>query len=164
MRLHCTAGHLHFADKDELFLEACSRRFRELDDWVERASQRSDDPLESLRLRGDAYVRSGLEHPEVYRFLMMGRREGNINEPGMEAGHDAFMHLVEAVDRCVSAGALAEDRPRPHGRNLPTRARQTGVDSEARRDKASHRDTDGAGSSDPAGSRTNAGADLRDWL
>lgn len=111
MRLHCTAGHLHFADKDELFLEACSRRFRELDDWVERASQRSDDPLESLRLRGDAYVRSGLEHPEVYRFLMMGRREGNINEPGMEAGHDAFMHLVEAVDRCVSAGALAEVDP-----------------------------------------------------
>ena len=109
----CTppAIYLHFTDKDELFLEACGRRFREFDDWVERASRHSDDPLESLRLRGEAYVRFGLENPEVYRFLMMSRRDGNIDEPGMEAGRDAFMHLVEAVERCIRSGALGDSDP-----------------------------------------------------
>jgi hypothetical protein len=42
---------------------------------------------------------------------MMGRREGRIDDPGMEAGRDAFLHMVEAVDRCVKAGALGDADP-----------------------------------------------------
>lgn len=105
------AIYMHFADKDQLFLEVCSMRFRELDVWVEEAGGRSADPLESLRLRGSAYVRFGVEHPEAYRLLMMTLHEGHIDDPGMEAGHDAFMHMVEAVDRCVKAGALGDVEP-----------------------------------------------------
>lgn len=100
--------YMHFHDKDQLFLEVCSRRFRELDSWIEEAGSRSDDPLESLRARGAAYVRFGIEHPEAYRLLMMTRTEGTIDDPGKEAGKDAFMHMVEAVDRCVKAGVLGD--------------------------------------------------------
>ena len=100
------AIYMHFADKDALFLEVCSRRFRELDAWIEAASRAATDPLDELRIRGAAYVTFGLEHPEAYRLLMMGQREGRIDDPGMEAGRDAFLHMVEAVDRCVKAGAL----------------------------------------------------------
>lgn len=100
--------YMHFHDKDQLFLEVCSRRFRELDSWIEAAGSRSDDPLESLRARGTAYVRFGIEHPEPYRLLMMTRHDGHIDDPGMEAGKDAFTHMVEAVDRCVRAGVLGE--------------------------------------------------------
>lgn len=102
------AIYLHFADKESLFLEVCSRRFRELDTWIELASRKATDPLDELRIRGAAYVNFGLEHPEAYRLLMMGRREGHIDDPGMEAGRDAFLHMVEAVDRCVKAGALGD--------------------------------------------------------
>ncbi|MGH2757780.1 MAG: TetR/AcrR family transcriptional regulator [Actinomycetota bacterium] len=105
------AIYLHFADKDELFLEVCSQRFRELDSWIESAGSQSDDPLESLRARGAAYVRFGIEHPEAYRLLMMTLKDGHIDDPGMEAGRDAFMHMVEAVDRCVKAGALGDVDP-----------------------------------------------------
>lgn len=105
------AIYMHFADKDQLFLEVCSLRFRELDVWVEEAGAASADPLESLRLRGAAYVRFGVEHPETYRLLMMTLHDGHIDDPGMEAGKDAFMHMVEAVDRCVKAGALGDVEP-----------------------------------------------------
>jgi AcrR family transcriptional regulator len=105
------AIYLHFADKDQLFLEVCSQRFRELDTWIEQAGSASDDPLESLRARGAAYVRFGLEHPEAYRLLMMTLKDGHIDDPGMEAGKDAFMHMVAAVDRCVKAGTLGDVEP-----------------------------------------------------
>lgn len=109
----CTppAIYLHFTDKDQLFLEVCSHRFRELDEWVERAGRETSDPLEAIRVRGTAYIRFGLEHPEVYRLLMMTLHDGGIHEPGMEAGRDAFMHLVESVRRCVEAGALGDAEP-----------------------------------------------------
>lgn len=105
------AIYLHFADKEALFLEVCSRRFRELDAYVEKAGRDAADPLDELRIRGMAYVNFGLEHPEAYRLLMMGRREGNINDPGMEAGRDAFLHMVESVDRAVKAGVLGDADP-----------------------------------------------------
>jgi AcrR family transcriptional regulator len=105
------AIYLHFADKEALFLEVCSRRFRELDAYIERAGRDAADPLDELRVRGMAYVNFGLEHPEAYRLLMMGRREGDINDPGMEAGRDAFLHLVESVERAVKAGVLGDADP-----------------------------------------------------
>ena len=86
-------------------------RFRELDGWIERAGEGAEDPLESLRRRGAAYVRFGLEHPEAYRLLMMTLHDGHIDDPGMEAGRDAFMHMVEAVQRCVEVGALGDAEP-----------------------------------------------------
>lgn len=105
------AIYMHFADKDQLFLEVCSMRFREMDAWVADAGRKTDDPLESLRLMGEAYVRFGVEHPETYRLLMMTLHDGHIDDPGMEAGKDAFMHMVEAVDRCVKVGALGDVEP-----------------------------------------------------
>ena len=109
----CTppAIYMHFADKDQLFLEVCSRRFREMDAVIEEAARDANDPLEGLRLRGAAYVRFGVEHPEAYRLLMMTLHDGHIDDPGMEAGRDAFLHLVEAVDRCVKAGMLGDVDP-----------------------------------------------------
>jgi AcrR family transcriptional regulator len=105
------AIYLHFADKDALFLEVCSRRFRELDAYIQEAGRDASDPLDALRVRGMAYVNFGLEHPEAYRLLMMGRREGHIDDPGMEAGRDAFLHMVESVDRAVKAGVLGDADP-----------------------------------------------------
>lgn len=104
----CTppALYMHFADKDELFHEVCGRRFTEFDDWIEEAGRQSDDPLESLRLRGRAYIHFGLTYPEVYRLLMLTKSEGDLDEPGHEAGRACFQHLIEAVTRCVDSGAI----------------------------------------------------------
>jgi AcrR family transcriptional regulator len=104
----CTppAIYMHWGDKDQLFWEVSSSRFREFDDWIETAGSESDDALESLRLRGKAYVRFGLQHSEIYRLLMMTRSEGRLDEH--DPGRSCFKHLVEAMQRCVDSGAFTE--------------------------------------------------------
>ncbi len=100
--------YLHFADKDELLMEACERRFADLDRFAQDAAEGSDDPLESLRLRGRAYIRFGLDHQQHYRLLMMTVHEKSLEELDWEssAGVKAFMNLVGAVQRCIDAGSL----------------------------------------------------------
>lgn len=69
----------------------------------------SDDPLESLRLRGKAYVEFGLEHPEHYRLLMMTTKSQDHPPPEEgDPGMDAFQHLVDAVQRCIDAGVFTD--------------------------------------------------------
>src|SRR5205823_414405 len=65
--------YLHFADKDEMLFAVCERLFAELDRITQEAASGSEDPLESLVLRGRAYIRFGVEHPEQYRILFMGK-------------------------------------------------------------------------------------------
>ena len=97
------AIYMHFSDKDELIRAVCNRRFEEFDRALETAGARSDDPLESLRLRGEAYIRFGLDHPEHYKVLMMTARPKPDEVTDEAVGMSAFLHLVEAVQRCIDA-------------------------------------------------------------
>ena len=97
--------YLHFADKNELFMAVCERRFAELDRYGEDAGAPIEDPLESLKERGKAYVRFGLDHPEHYRLLMMTPRSTSRAGPlPASGGLAAFEHVVGAVQRCIDAG------------------------------------------------------------
>jgi AcrR family transcriptional regulator len=101
----------HFADKFTLVQEVVARHFATLDDAIETAGRRSDDPVESLRLRGRAYVDFGLANPEHYRVLFMCK---TADAPAFEdladsAGMQAFQHLVDAVQRGIDAGAFPPD-------------------------------------------------------
>src|SRR5918996_754988 len=99
--------YLHFPDKESLILAVCERHFEAFDSAIERAGQSTDDPVESLRRRGRAYVRFGLENPEPYRILFMTRTEtAQQRAVVVGAGARAFQHLVDAVQRCVDAGAF----------------------------------------------------------
>jgi len=101
-----------FADRSELIFEVCERRFRELDIVCEEAAAASPDPLESLRLRGRAYVRFGLAHPEEYRVWFMSK-------PGLTPQWTAerimkgpvVTHLVQAVRICLDAGVIRPADP-----------------------------------------------------
>jgi AcrR family transcriptional regulator len=103
--------YLHFADKDALLFAICEKHFEELDRVTQEAAAGSDDLLESLALRGRAYVRFGLDHPEQYRILFMGKPsrtpEGFDQEELMNAA--AFHHLVENVIACIDAGQISGD-------------------------------------------------------
>jgi AcrR family transcriptional regulator len=99
--------YLHFPDKDSLILAVCERHFEAFDSVIEEAGRSTDDPVESLRRRGRAYVRFGLENPEPYRILFMTRNESaQQRDIVVSAGALAFQHLVEAVQRCIDAGAF----------------------------------------------------------
>src|SRR5262249_4490602 len=68
--------YLHFPDKESLIFAVCERHFEAFDLVIEEAGNSTDDPVESLRRRGQAYVRFGLENPEPYRILFMTRSSG----------------------------------------------------------------------------------------
>ncbi|HEY2959089.1 MAG TPA: TetR/AcrR family transcriptional regulator [Actinomycetota bacterium] len=105
--------YLHFADKTELIWAVCEEHFRKLDEELERAAAGSDDPLESLRLRGRAYVRFGLDNAEGYRILFMSRGDLEPKEDfdGDGTSAAAFVNLVGAVEGCMDAGAIRRDDP-----------------------------------------------------
>ena len=99
--------YLHFPDKDSLILAVCERHFEVFDAVIEEAGGSTDDPVDSLRRRGRAYVRFGLENPEPYRILFMTRTEGpQQRDVVVDAGARAFQHLIDAVQRCIDAGAF----------------------------------------------------------
>jgi AcrR family transcriptional regulator len=102
--------YLHFADKEHLLYEVCQHTFGALDDHIEAAVAGVDDPLEELRLRGQAYVRFGLENPEHYRILFMTRMadKAHVHSTDEIVGAAAFEHHVAAVQRCADAGLFAE--------------------------------------------------------
>ena len=104
--------YLHFPDKDSLILAVCERHFETFDSLIEEAGRSTDDPVESLRRRGQAYVRFGLENPEPYRILFMTRTESTRQyDVVVGAGARAFQHLIDAVQRCIDAGAFRRVDP-----------------------------------------------------
>ena len=105
--------YLHFADKAELIKAVCGRHFASLDTCLEAAVAGTDDPAEQLLLRGRAYVRFGLEHPEQYRILFMSKREVACDEPPDEElkAASGFTALVANVVRAAEAGAIAAPDP-----------------------------------------------------
>lgn len=104
--------YLHFPDKEALVFAVCERRFEEFDATIEAAGATTDDPIESLRRRGRAYVKFGLEHPEAYRVLFMTGATGRSRLDAVQgAGARSFQHLVDAVQRGIDAGGLCPVDP-----------------------------------------------------
>ena len=93
--------YLHFADKAELIFAVCAQHFVALDEAIETAAVGATDPVDELRLRGKAYVRFGVEHPEQYRILFMSRPSSMPDAwtPETMLENAAFTHHLEAVQR-----------------------------------------------------------------
>ena len=99
--------YMHFADKDALILAVCAEHFGMLHAYLRDAVAGIDDPMEQLSARGRAYVRFGVDHPEHYRVLFMGRAHA-IPSPDEEImAATGFADLVANVERCMATGAIA---------------------------------------------------------
>lgn len=100
--------YLHFEDKNDLIFAICERYFDELDRLTTEAGLGSEDPVESLMLRGRAYVRFGLDNPEPYRVLFMRKPSATPLPFQYEKimSSSAFGHLFEAVATAIAAGRI----------------------------------------------------------
>jgi AcrR family transcriptional regulator len=96
----------HFADKNALMFEVCSRVFTRLDETLEAAIEGIDDPVEALTERGRAYVRFGVEHPEQYRIIFMGAASSMPDTWDEILDKGSFAHLVEGIQRVIDAGRM----------------------------------------------------------
>jgi len=99
--------YMHFENKEQLILAVCEREFEVFDAILAEAVKGVSEPVEALKAMGRAYVSFGLEHPEQYRFLFMSPApEWTMKDKRVDhlAG---FGRLVNVVESCIAAGALA---------------------------------------------------------
>jgi AcrR family transcriptional regulator len=103
--------YLHFADKTDLIFAVCERQYARLDAYTDEMLGDETHPGRRLNIRGRAYVHFGLENPEQYRILFMGRPDSAPEQFVDErvAGLAAFDHLVAEVRNCVAAGLFEGD-------------------------------------------------------
>jgi AcrR family transcriptional regulator len=104
--------YLHFKDKVELLYAVCGEHFRVLDEVSDAAVEGVDDPGERIHRRGQAYIQFGLDHPEHYRIMFMGRPDCEPRMTVEELSTTAcFGHLVDDVSAAMAAGLLPADDP-----------------------------------------------------
>jgi AcrR family transcriptional regulator len=111
-----TAIYLHFADRDELMVTVVEERFAEFRRTIDDADP-GGEPLDRLLARGEAYVEFALAHPGHYRALFGGFGL-SLDRPDLAArcqaaGAPAFQALIDAVQRCLDAGAMRGPDPYP---------------------------------------------------
>ena len=108
-----TAIYVHFANKEELFLELCHSDYHRLAESFVKLAQ-IPDPVEKLRQIGRAYIEFGLKNPNHYRMMFM---TAHPHLPGMveeEMGkgnpeEDAYEFLRMTVEEAMRAGAFRDD-------------------------------------------------------
>lgn len=97
----------YFENKAELFAMVRTQAFRRFAEAQRDAVGEVDDPEESLRLLGAAYVRFALEEPDAYRIMFELSQAPAGTYPELETEQArAFSYLREAVKRGVEAGLL----------------------------------------------------------
>jgi len=102
--------YLHFADKEALVEAVCLSVWEELGRRMRAAGDAVEDPFQSMRRRGTAFVRFGLEHPVQYRLLMMRRRSAGAST--WQAANACLDYVGEAIRPCLEAGVLVGDPTR----------------------------------------------------
>jgi AcrR family transcriptional regulator len=105
--------YLHFTDKDELIFAVCEKHFAELHRVMTEATDGASDPLDALRRMGRAYVSFGMNNPEQYRIIFMGRTPHSVDEGHTERllTNSGFSHLVDVVQRCLDGGHFVPGNP-----------------------------------------------------
>ncbi|WP_406290031.1 TetR/AcrR family transcriptional regulator [Embleya sp. NBC_00896] len=102
--------YLHFASKEALVEAVCLAVWEDLGRRMRDAGAGIEDPYQSMRRRGAAFIRFGLEHPVQYRLLMMRRRPTGGST--WQAADACLDYVGEAVQPCLDAGVLVGDATR----------------------------------------------------
>ncbi|MCW2589376.1 MAG: TetR family transcriptional regulator [Mycobacterium sp.] len=95
--------YLHFSDKDTLLDAVCARYFERLDEVMQAVVEDQPTTIDRLWAQGMAYVRFGLQTPELYRIATMGEsRPGSDIDLTLNTA--AFVHLVGSVQALMAEG------------------------------------------------------------
>lgn len=105
------AIYMHFDDKDELFFECCSRRFREMAEVMMAAAEGQPSPIAKIRSVGRAYIEFGLSRAEQYEVMMLGPipEKAAGSDPEDLPGAQALMLAAEIVAEGIETGDFRSD-------------------------------------------------------
>jgi len=106
-----TAIYHHFRSKEALLTELANLDFRSLAGAFQRIG-RVADPLERLRLTGQAYVEFALKHPMQYQLMFMTRKPAGVADMHKgrgDPGEDAYAFLRETCKAAVASGRLRSE-------------------------------------------------------
>jgi AcrR family transcriptional regulator len=95
--------YLYYKDKDELLYDVQAQGFSQLLD-VFREKATSKDPLKKLEQMTKAYVRFGMQHPDIYDLMFIIRAPMNtVEEEGAkwQNGESCFQFLVDTLEECL---------------------------------------------------------------
>lgn len=98
----------HFEDKASILRTVVEERFADFGQRMEEAERGSRSPFSALRRRCEAYLRFAEEEPGHYRVLFSAASLGPVHIGVTDRPHPgapSFFALVDAVQRCVDAGA-----------------------------------------------------------
>ena len=96
----------HFADKQALLVAVLDERWAELHRVLADAAAGVEDPFEALRRTCLAYVHFAEAHPGHYRVLFSAAAPAGVSqERSQHPGGPSFSLLLDAVQRCLDAGA-----------------------------------------------------------
>ena len=105
-----TVIYLYFKDKADLLDSACQETLLGLLDTVELLKRDKNNPVESLRKSGKAYVDFGLKYPQDYKLTFVIRpqfQKGLGLEEG-SVGERVFSYLCAMVSECVRQKAFRQ--------------------------------------------------------
>ena len=105
-----TVIYLYFKDKADLLDSACQETLLGLLDTVELLKRDKNNPVESLRKSGRAYVEFGLKYPQDYKLTFVIRpqfQKGLGLEEG-SVGERVFSYLCAMVSECVRQKAFRQ--------------------------------------------------------
>ena len=96
----------HFEDKQALLVAVLEKGWAKLHERLVSAAV--DDPFVSLRRMGAAYIEFGRENPGQYKVLFSAAAPAGVTEyRDQHPAGPTYTFLVEAIDRCLEAGAVA---------------------------------------------------------
>jgi AcrR family transcriptional regulator len=100
-----TAIYVHFADKEQLFLELCHSDYRRLaESFI--ALAHNPDPVDRLRQIAIAYIEFGLKYPNHYRMMFMTAHPCVLDPDQVGKGNpeeDAYEFLRQTVIEAIGA-------------------------------------------------------------
>ena len=102
-----TALYRHFADRDALLEEVCSRYFAQFSAVLAAADRSATAPRARLMAQAQAYVQFAIDNPAVYRLMFLERPEMGMGLSMEEVASDAgFGVLAQAVGALSATGGI----------------------------------------------------------
>ena len=113
-----TAPYHHFTNRAELLSAVALEGFDALREGIARRTAGIDEPRTALVEGCVGYVLFALAHPSRYRLMFSPELADPPSEPLRSASTTAFDALVDAIERCRTAGLARDVDPRLVARTI----------------------------------------------